>query len=339
MMHAQNRHKRRQNSLDSEESAGIREAILDLVKRRGVASSCCPSEVARTLASSEAAWRALMPKVRKAASDLQEVGVVAMQKGHQVSLMDSALRGPVRLAWRPDTAGPTPASGVLCGLISDTHGTLDPKCLAMLKNLGVGGSGQCERKKRALHAGDVGGSGQCRLQAGQLIKELGSALSCDVVAVRGNVDDRAPLLKSHEVVHLPVGGCSVTLLLVHGDKPRISNPKGKPLVVSSQIHALVSAFAAKIVVFGHSHHPSVDVFDGVMWVNPGSAGPKRFSQPRCCGRLQLHPRLSAANESIKRCCGCQVLCQVEIFDFTTARIVAQSYHNLNYDRTAGPPPA
>jgi DNA-binding transcriptional ArsR family regulator len=81
-----------------QDSALIREAILRLLRERGMGRSICPSEVARRLQPSEEAWRALMPEVRAAAFDLARRGVVRVtQKGREIE-DGAAAKGPIRLA-------------------------------------------------------------------------------------------------------------------------------------------------------------------------------------------------------------------------------------------------
>lgn len=79
------------------DDAVIAEAILRLCAERGVAKTICPSEVARALAADEAAWRALMPGVRRVAADLAAAGRIAVtQRGLPVDPMSA--RGAIRLS-------------------------------------------------------------------------------------------------------------------------------------------------------------------------------------------------------------------------------------------------
>ncbi len=136
---------------------------------------------------------------------------------------------------------------MVVGLVSDTHGLLRPEAIAALRGTTL-----------IVHAGDVGGP--------DVLEQL--ARLAPVVAVRGNNDTgtwarRLPTRATHVV-----GTC--TLLVVHDRKALREPPVGVDVVVS-----------------GHSHRPSVIRSGGVLYVNPGSAGPRRFSLPVTVARL--HP--------------------------------------------------
>ena len=135
----------------------------------------------------------------------------------------------------------------MIGVISDTHGLLRPEALKALRG-----------SLHIIHAGDVGEPG--------ILKELSAAAPLTVV--RGNVDKGAWALKLPETEDLEVGGVSIYVLhdLAQLDlKPRSAG------------------FAA--VVSGHSHVPKQETRDGVLYFNPGSAGPRRFKLPVSVGRL------------------------------------------------------
>jgi hypothetical protein len=75
----------------------IENCLLELLSRRAESSSICPSDVARTLAEDEAAWRALMPSVRRVAASLAREGCIAITQG-DVTLDPSSIdQGPIRL--------------------------------------------------------------------------------------------------------------------------------------------------------------------------------------------------------------------------------------------------
>lgn len=133
------------------------------------------------------------------------------------------------------------------GLISDTHGLLRPQALAALRG--------CDR---ILHAGDI-------CEAG-ILEQL--AVLAPVTAVRGNNDRgawAAPFAE-REVVLVE----QVRILVVHdvADLRREPPPRG-----------------VRVVVSGHSHKPAVHDEGGLLFVNPGSAGPRRFSLPIAVGEL------------------------------------------------------
>ncbi len=134
-------------------------------------------------------------------------------------------------------------------MISDTHGLLRPEALAALRG-----------SDRIIHAGDVGAPG---------ILERLSQLAA-VSAVGGNVDlaDWAePLPRS---ATLELGGSRIHVLHDLGEL---------------DLDPLAAGVAA--VVSGHSHRPGVRRQDGVLFVNPGSAGRRRFTLPVSLARLRL----------------------------------------------------
>jgi uncharacterized protein len=127
------------------------------------------------------------------------------------------------------------------GVISDTHGLLRPEAIRALRGSDL-----------ILHAGDVG-----KPEVLESLRQI-----APVVAIRGNNDGGpwADALSSTEVVE--VG--STTLYLVHD-------------LAELDLDPAAARFAA--VISGHSHRPSKSVRRGVLYLNPGSAGPRRFSLP------------------------------------------------------------
>ena len=138
------------------------------------------------------------------------------------------------------------------GLISDTHGLLRKEALDALRG-----------SELILHAGDVGAPGIL-----ESLREI-----APVVAVRGNNDEGAwaERLPLTEVVE--AGGVSIHMLHILDELDL--NPRA-------------SGFS--MVVCGHSHRPNQSVKDGVLYVNPGSAGPRRFQLPVTVARLDLQVR-------------------------------------------------
>lgn len=130
---------------------------------------------------------------------------------------------------------------MLVGVISDTHGLLRPEAVAALAGV-----------EHILHAGDVGDA--------RILDRLREI--APVTAIRGNVDrwGECAELPATDVVDL--GG--KLFYLVHS-------------VEDLDINPVVAGVAA--VVSGHSHKASVEVRNGVMYLNPGSAGPRRFNLP------------------------------------------------------------
>jgi hypothetical protein len=135
------------------------------------------------------------------------------------------------------------------GVISDTHGLLRPEAREALRGSDL-----------ILHAGDIGG--------GEILDSLRRL--APVVAIRGNVDRGlwAETLPDTEVVE--VGG--LHLYLLHDRNALSLNP---------------AAAGIAAVVSGHSHQPMQEIRQGVLYFNPGSAGPRRFKLPVGAGRLKI----------------------------------------------------
>ena len=135
------------------------------------------------------------------------------------------------------------------GLISDTHGLLRPEALAALAG--------CDH---ILHAGDIGGP--------EVLEGL--AAVAPVTAIRGNNDRDAwgRALPDTEMVQL--GG--VWIYLVHDLGDLDIDPV---------------AAGIRVVMSGHSHKPAAFEEDGVLYVNPGSAGPRRFTLPISLAHLEV----------------------------------------------------
>ena len=138
---------------------------------------------------------------------------------------------------------------ILVGVISDTHGLLRSSALEGL--CGV---------DHLIHAGDVGKE--------EILAEL--AALAPLTVVRGNVDrgewaERLPLTEV-----LQVGG--VLLYVIHDVKDLDLNP---------------SAASIRVVISGHSHQPTIREQNGVLYLNPGSAGPRRFKLPVSVARLEI----------------------------------------------------
>ena len=136
---------------------------------------------------------------------------------------------------------------ILIGVISDTHGLLRPEAVAALRG-----------SDHIIHAGDVGDPA--------ILEELKTI--APVTAVRGNIDKGAWARKLPETDVVEAGGISIYLL--HDISQLDLNPEA-------------AGFAA--VVYGHSHVPKQETRGGVLYFNPGSAGPRRFKLPVCVGKL------------------------------------------------------
>ncbi|MEX2466448.1 MAG: metallophosphoesterase family protein [Gemmatimonadota bacterium] len=147
------------------------------------------------------------------------------------------------------------------GVISDTHGLLREEALAALEGSAL-----------ILHAGDVGDLA--------IVRRLSEI--APVRAVRGNTDagEVADALPETDVVDLtsPNGGVSTEgrgplAYLMHGHQELDLDPV---------------AAGFRVLVHGHTHEPSVLHRDGVLYFNPGSAGPRRFDLPVTLGRLRVN---------------------------------------------------
>jgi len=138
---------------------------------------------------------------------------------------------------------------MLIGVISDTHGLLRPEALVALAEA-----------EHILHAGDVGD-----VEILDALREL-----APVTAIRGNVDVSGACgeLPASEMVEL--GGA--VFYLVHSMRDLDIKPE---------------AAGVSVVVSGHSHKASVEMKGGVLYLNPGSAGPRRFALPVTVGLVTV----------------------------------------------------
>ena len=133
------------------------------------------------------------------------------------------------------------------GLISDTHGLLRPEALAFLAGSDL-----------IVHGGDICGP--------EILDAL--AAIAPVTAVRGNNDRGAWAARLRESELVRAG--EVVLYAIHD---------------VAQIDIDPGAAGVAVVVSGHSHQPAVEQRGGVLYVNPGSAGPRRFRLPISVGEL------------------------------------------------------
>ena len=135
------------------------------------------------------------------------------------------------------------------GVLSDTHGLLRPEILPALAGA-----------DHILHAGDVGNP--------KILEALRQI--APVTAIRGNIDRSGPCaeLPSTEAVELG----DHLFYLIHALPDLDLNPRAAGIAA---------------VLYGHSHKPSVTWTDGVLYLNPGSAGPRRFSLPVTLAMLHL----------------------------------------------------
>jgi uncharacterized protein len=133
------------------------------------------------------------------------------------------------------------------GLISDTHGLVRPEALDVLQGVEL-----------IIHAGDIGKR--------EVIGAL--KLIAPVAVIKGNIDRGAWAKPLADTRLLKVAG--TRLFVIHNIKELECDPVAR---------------GYQVVVSGHSHKPSVATRDGVLFVNPGSAGPRRFKLPIAVGKL------------------------------------------------------
>jgi uncharacterized protein len=136
---------------------------------------------------------------------------------------------------------------MLVGLISDTHGLVRPDALAALKD-----------SQLIIHAGDI--------VTPEVLDQLRTI--APTFAVRGNNDTQAWAATVPERAIVEAGGWQILVLHQLGHLFREPAPEG-----------------CAAIVFGHTHKPLVETRKGVLYVNPGSAGPRRFKLPVTVGRL------------------------------------------------------
>jgi putative phosphoesterase len=145
---------------------------------------------------------------------------------------------------------------MLLAILSDTHGLLRPELLAALRD---------PTPDHILHAGDVGDPA--------ILTALRAI--APVTAIRGNIDTAGPCAALPATEALELAGC--LLYMLHNLADLDLNP---------------AAAGISVVIYGHSHQPSIETRNNVLYLNPGSAGPRRFSLPITFARLYLkdaHP--------------------------------------------------
>ncbi len=148
------------------------------------------------------------------------------------------------------------ARSLTIGVISDTHGLLRPEALAALASA-----------EHILHAGDVG-----RIEILDSLRAI-----APVTAIRGNIDNHGPCagLPATEAVEL----AGRLFYLVHSIDDLDISP---------------TAAGVAAVIYGHSHRPSSEVRNAVLYLNPGSAGPRRFDLPVTIALITATPETLTA---------------------------------------------
>jgi uncharacterized protein len=138
---------------------------------------------------------------------------------------------------------------MIIGVISDTHGLLRPEALDLLRG-----------SEHIIHAGDIGSP--------TIIPALEEI--APVTAIRGNIDTQAWARKFPETEIVELGGLSI--YIIHDLNQLDLNPQAAGIAA---------------VISGHSHQPKQETRDGVLYFNPGSAGPRRFKLPVSLGALEI----------------------------------------------------
>jgi uncharacterized protein len=133
------------------------------------------------------------------------------------------------------------------GVVSDTHGLLRPQVIDAFNGVDM-----------ILHAGDIGDP--------EVLKSLTAV--APVFAVRGNNDREEWALDIPETRIVPIG--DIRVYMIHDVKEMEKTPS-----------------RCQAVVAGHSHRPSIEKREGILFLNPGSAGPRRFKLPICVARLTV----------------------------------------------------
>lgn len=139
------------------------------------------------------------------------------------------------------------------GIISDTHGLLRPEAIKQLAGA-----------DHIIHAGDIG--------APEVIEGLRKI--APTTAIRGNID-AGEWAKDYPDTKLVVLG-GRALYVLHNLKDMKLDP---------------AASGFDVVISGHSHRPKIEIKNGVLYVNPGSAGPRRFKLPVAVATLAISDRV------------------------------------------------
>jgi len=138
---------------------------------------------------------------------------------------------------------------MIVGVISDTHGLLRPEAVELLRG-----------SEHIIHAGDIG-----KLEIIPTLERI-----APVTAIRGNIDTSAWARRYPETQIVELGGLHI--YVIHDLNALDLKPEA-------------SGFAA--VISGHTHQAKQEMRDGVLYFNPGSAGPRRFKLPVTLGRLDI----------------------------------------------------
>ena len=180
------------------------------------------------------------------------------------------------------------------GLVSDTHGQFDPLLPEILKDVSA-----------ILHAGDVG--------TPEVIEQL--KLICPVlVVVSGNVDTHVPGLEK-----LP----AFAKRNLMGIRILITHYTGSSDFLLPPVTAAIQKEKPALVLSGHTHKPLIEEKAGILYVNPGSCGPRRFELPRTCGILTVS---APTEEELKTSASILPRLNVMLWELDTQKVYAE-YNN------------
>jgi uncharacterized protein len=142
------------------------------------------------------------------------------------------------------------------GVISDTHGLFDSRIPTLFAGV-----------DHILHAGDMG-----NIRVYHQLEAL-----APVTAISGNVDEGV----------LPADFPPQRTIELYGVRVFMVHILGDPLRLKPAVQREMSNIQPEVVIFGHSHQPFLQRIGSILFFNPGSAGRKRFSLPRCVGFLEI----------------------------------------------------
>jgi len=144
----------------------------------------------------------------------------------------------------------------IIGIISDTHGLMRPEALAALHG-----------SSAIIHAGDIG-----RESVLHTLQRI-----APVYAVRGNNDTGEWAANIPIATHVTIAG-----ILIH------------VLHDIAELNLALGTEPAHVIITGHSHRPSIEKRQGTLFVNPGSAGPRRFTLPVSVAKLEIRDKKPTA---------------------------------------------
>ena len=144
----------------------------------------------------------------------------------------------------------------IIGIISDTHGLMRPEALDALQGCSA-----------IIHAGDIGGE--------SVLRALNDV--APVYAVRGNNDTGEWAAAIPIATRVTIAGICIQVL--HD---------------IAELHRVRGAEQVQVVITGHSHRPSIEQRQAILFINPGSAGPRRFTLPVSIAKMEIQGNQPAA---------------------------------------------